>query len=301
MAQTLSRADVWVLAGQSNMVGMGMTGSFERACEARSGVPIRTMSTAVNGSTLAQWSPSAVDHPESLYACLRRTLRETGGRVAGVLWYQGESEACNGVPEDWSEQLAALQAAVRRDAGDPELPFHHVQLGRHVGDLGAAGEARWTRMRELQRLLPASGMVSAVDLDLADYVHISPASLQRLGRRLGNLVTGAATPIELGSITVENDGHDVVVAYRGVNGRLVEETHVTGYTLRGPDAAIRPAIVHAGVTANGDAVRLRLTRPVAADDHIAYGYGMDPQVSLRDSADMSAPAFGPLPLDQGGN
>jgi sialate O-acetylesterase len=306
MAQIRLHADLWVLAGQSNMVGMGMTGSFERTCEEITGVAVRSLLTAVNGSNLAQWAPAARDDEESLYGALLRALRDADGRVAGVLWYQGESEACDGLPEDWQAQMLALQRALRCDAGDRELPFYHVQLGRYVGEIGENGDRSWSRMREQQRLLPAGGMVSAVDLDLDDYVHISPPALQRLGRRLAKLVSGAATAIGLRSISVEDDGLGLVVAYDGVNGRLSPDgSHVSGFSVHGPAGERRPAIVHAGVTEGGDAVRIRLTRPVAADDHLAYGYGMDPQVCLRDSADMSAPAFGPLPLDsrsdQGGN
>jgi Carbohydrate esterase, sialic acid-specific acetylesterase len=298
--------EVWILAGQSNMVGMGMTGSFERTCEEITGAPLAALVTAVNGSNLAQWAPAARDDPESLYGALLCALRDVDGRIAGVLWYQGESEACDGMPEDWQSQMLALQRALRSDAGDPELPFYHVQLGRFVGEIGENGDRRWSHMREQQRLLPSSGMVSAVDLDLEDYVHVSAPALQRLGRRLANLVSGAATAIRLRSIDVDDDGLGIVVAYDGVNGRLSPGSgHLSGFSLHGPADERRPAIVHAAVTADGDAVRLRLTRPVAAGDHIAYGYGMDPQVRLRDSADMSAPAFGPLPLDsrsdQGGN
>ena len=41
-------------------------------------------------------------------------------------------------------------AAVRRDFGQPDLPFYYVQIGRHVA---ATNRREWNAVQEAQRIL----------------------------------------------------------------------------------------------------------------------------------------------------
>lgn len=58
-------------------------------------------------------------------------VKERGYEIAGFLWFQGESDACNSNPEVWKDyeqKLKELIDDVRRDVGVPNLPFLNVQI-----------------------------------------------------------------------------------------------------------------------------------------------------------------------------
>jgi len=57
-------------------------------------VPVAFVPTAKGGTTATQWQP-AVDNsdPSTLYGSMNRRIAAVGGTVAGVLWFQGESDA----------------------------------------------------------------------------------------------------------------------------------------------------------------------------------------------------------------
>jgi hypothetical protein len=58
-------------------------------------------------------------------------VKERGYEIAGFVWFQGESDACDSDPEVWKdykEKLRELIADVRSDVGVPNLPFLIVQI-----------------------------------------------------------------------------------------------------------------------------------------------------------------------------
>lgn len=103
--------------------------------------------------------------------------------LAGVLWYQGESNLDRA--SAYERHLRTLIASWRRVFQQPNLPFLLVQLPR----LGAAAhqvvDDGWTGVREAQRQVsstPFSGLV--VTLDVGEWNDIHPANKQPVGERL---------------------------------------------------------------------------------------------------------------------
>ena len=93
-----------------------------------------------------------------------------GGKVKGVLWYQGESDslgqaAWKAYPRVFSDFISA----VRSDLGQPELPFYYVQIGRFIAGVDPKG---WNAVQDAQRTLPErvpnTAVVSVIDLELDD-------------------------------------------------------------------------------------------------------------------------------------
>jgi hypothetical protein len=238
--------DVWILAGQSNMEGVGdMTGkakahplvrafSMRRewrraedpdACHAASqctpkageilrkqavkgvgagvffaremlkrsgGVPQGLICTAHGGTSMQQWSPARAHlGGESLYASMLTSVRATGQPVAGVLWYQGESDANPTDATHYTGRMGELVAASRRDLGQPRLPWVVVQIARHFTDPMSLEETQgWNSIQEQQRLLPKKikflETVAAIDLPMDDLIHIGAQGFPRLGARLAS-------------------------------------------------------------------------------------------------------------------
>jgi len=72
--------------------GLGLT--FARLRHERTGVPVGLIPSAHGGTSMAQWDPALRDQGgASLYGATIERVRAAGGHVAGVLWYQGESDA----------------------------------------------------------------------------------------------------------------------------------------------------------------------------------------------------------------
>jgi hypothetical protein len=82
-----------VAAKSSQGSGVGLF--FAREMLKRSGgVPQGLICTAHGGTSMQQWSPDRKHlGGASLYASMLTSIKATGQPVAGILWYQGESDA----------------------------------------------------------------------------------------------------------------------------------------------------------------------------------------------------------------
>jgi len=105
--------------------------------------------------------------------------------LAGVLWYQGESNAVRA--DEYSRLFLTMIRQWRRGFGREDLPFIFVQLpnfgGEFAGPGGNAG-TRWALEREAQAAaleLPKVDMV--VTIDIGDPASLHPANKQEVGRR----------------------------------------------------------------------------------------------------------------------
>ena len=174
--------------------GQGPGGAFARSVVQATGVPVGLLPCALGGTSLDLWSPDWTSPSgTSLFDHLVDQVR-CHGPVRGVLWYQGEADALEGLA-DYGERFARFVAAVRAAVGVPDLPFLTVELADcAVDDFPALRDrdvdqlARsWEAVREAQRSaaqLPGIEVVTATDLQCFDGVHLDAASTERLGRRL---------------------------------------------------------------------------------------------------------------------
>jgi sialate O-acetylesterase len=339
--------DLWVLAGQSNMVGrarieepyvrdprvrmLSLAGAWQPAAHplhdeplppgvTRPGygpglefgremsraldVPIGLLPCAKGGTSMAQWSPDAGGTGRNaLYANLLAQVRRAGGRVSGVVWYQGENDTGPEPAALYAVKFRELVARLRADLGQPELPFLYAQLARYAADPGKF-YAEWNVVREAQRLaeaaLPTARMVATVDLELGDLIHLSRESQDRLGRRFAFAAQGRGGP-RLAEARWTSPT-EVRVRLAGVNGGLrAAGGRVFGFEAAGPDGrrkslffrtTIDPATGEIVLAANRDSTK----RDAPEEIDLWYGAGHDPICNLTDSLDLALPAFGPVRL-----
>ena len=279
---------------------------------------------ALGGSAISEWDPDLKGQGgASLYGALLRRFQAAGKSIRGILWYQREADARppEAVPL-YPARLERLVQALRRDLGDPELPFYFVQLGRmlnwtYYGSRGRTAppriEAQFAAFRHnqalLNRQLPHTGMVAALDLSLDDAIHIATPDLKRLGRRLAHLALmdlygkrDRKPGPQLASIRVVEDpdpkDHKIFVRYTGVNGSLRAAGRISGFSLHLEDGSEVRAIYDAYVDPDtSDTVVLRYQHSLPPGTGLAYGWGTDPFCNLVDARDMAAPGFGPIRLD----
>lgn len=291
-------------------LGAGSSLAFAKEMVSSTSVPVGLIAVAHGGSSLEKWSPDlAHKGRDSLYGSMRLSVDAAGGRIRGVLWYQGENETgSKKLGELFPGRLRSLISAIRRDFG-AATEFYHVQLGRTTTHRTRQQERLWSLLRTYQNdpTLGATGMVTAVDLDLDDPIHIGTYGLRRLGRRLARMATGRAQCIELASVEREGRLSDwpekwfmlkVRLRFSGLSGGLTPRVRVPGFSVRSPDGTLVPLLFRAEVLED-DRCSVVLTLaglPRSKDDGIWYGYGDDPVCDLIDEDDNAVPAFGPIPL-----
>ncbi len=293
--------------GRPNGVGVGPAMSFGREMLRQTGVPQGLLACAHGGSSMEQWDPARKRlGSRSLYGAMLRRFVKSGGQAAGMLWYQGESDAQEKSAGQYTRRMKRLVAAVRRDFRQPRLPWAIVQLAG-VYNWQPDRAVFWNQIQEQQRCLPRLIKnlltVPAIDLALDDSIHVAGREMVRLGRRLAQAMlilrrepARGLPPIELGGISFERDRkHNcahVVLTFKHVAGQLQAAGRPAGFTLADPSGmeyAYR-------VELRKQAVVLRATA-LHAGMVLHYGRGLAPCCNITDGADRSLPVFGPLPLN----
>ncbi|MEX2262908.1 MAG: sialate O-acetylesterase [Bryobacteraceae bacterium] len=294
------------VANRKKGAGLGLPFAVEMV--RRTGIPIGLLSCAHGGTSMDQWNPALKDKAgDSLYGSMLRRVRAAGGKVKGVLWYQGESDANPRAASAFQRKFERLVTSIRDDFGQPDLPFYYVQIGRHVND---ANVTEWNLVQDAQRkaeaAIPRSAMVASIDASLDDGIHVGTGDLKRLGRRMANLACRDLFPelerygkVKRGPRPVSaafNNGV-VRVEFSDVNGGLRADGRIAGFSIHAGDGAPRPMIYKARVDpGDSSAVLLHVGGKLPEGATLHYGFGKDPYCNLRDQADMAAPVFGPMEI-----
>jgi sialate O-acetylesterase len=288
--------------------GAGPGPSFGNEMRRLTGVPQGLIACAHGGTSMTQWDPHRRDEGgNSLYGALARRLRKNGGRVAGMIWYQGESDATTAGAPQYTARTRKLIAALRRDTRDRALPVAIVQISRVVGAWWAEPAAVWNSIQEQQRLLPSVipnlTMVPAIDLPLDDFIHLSGPAHTVLGKRLAHAMQalrggrgGGLPPLELERVTIETERGTVVVVakFKNVAGRLTSGSRASGFSIVTAKGVYQPF----DVMLNGAYARIRsgMSHADMAAASLHYGHGVDPFCNIVDEAGRSLPVFGPIPV-----
>lgn len=284
-------------ANRKKGAGLGLPFAIEY--EKRTGIPVGLFPCAHGGTSMDQWSPDLKDKAgDSLYgATIRRAALV--GKIKGILWYQGESDANPKAAPLFQDKFEKMVAAFRRDLGQPELPFHYVQIGRHVN---ATNVQQWNQVQELQRVsegrLGDSVMFAAIDSDLDDGIHVSTPDLKRIGRAMAAVSAGKAKKgPHVDKITVEEQV--IRVKYTEVNGKLVSAGRIGGFTTLSAQGDVLPLIYKVYIDPQDPtSVLLQYQGKLPDGVTLSYGNGKDPYANLRDELGLGAPVFGPLPLSK---
>lgn len=292
------------MANRKKGAGAGLPFALEMV--RRTGVPIGLIPCAHGGTSMDQWSPALKDKGgDSLYGGMVRRFLAAGGKVKGLLWYQGESDASAQAAPLFEEKFTKFIAAVRTDFNQPDLPFYYVQIGRHV----SAADARpWNLVQQVQldveAKVPHTGMVTCVDCNLDDGIHVGTDDHRLLGARLANLACHDLFPEKAGCaallrgprpVAARLEGATLLVEFREVNGKLQAPGRVNGFTIHDAEGKPLPLVFRQRVSATRpNVVELLIGGKLPEGAVLHYGAGRDPYVNLRDEAGMAVPVFGPL-------
>lgn len=175
------------------VVGVGLGSSFARTlAESDPTMVVGLIPAAFGGTTLDDWKP---DGPLYSAAVERVRVALQRGRLAGILWHQGEGDSAPDKAATYAARFAAMIARLRRDLNAPDVPVIVGETGRFRG----SSEAINAVLAALPQTVPQSACVSAEGLhDKGDKTHFDSASQREFGRRYAHawevLVRSRATP-----------------------------------------------------------------------------------------------------------
>jgi sialate O-acetylesterase len=137
--------------------------------------------------------------------------------VAGVVWYQGESNAGN--PDDYLPMLRKLKGSWRALWNDADMPFSIVQLANFMEPSEKPQYSGWAGVREAQRLSTVEDNRSelAVALDLGEWNDIHPLRKREVAERvalsLRRMVYGDKVELSPQVVSAKREGDKVVLLF----------------------------------------------------------------------------------------
>lgn len=212
--------------------------------------------------------------------------------IAGVIWYQGESNADNAVL--YRKQFPAMIKNWREDWSQGDFPFLFVQLANFMKREDQPSDPDWAWLRESQTMTlstPKTGM--AVIIDIGDSKDIHPKNKADVGKRLALAARSVAYGQKIvysgpmvDSMKVE--GGKVRLTFKHIGGGLVGKGGQTlkGFAIAGTDRKF----VWADAKIDGDTVVVSsgtVAQPVA----VRYAWANDPECNLYNKEGLPASPF----------
>jgi sialate O-acetylesterase len=206
-------------------------------------------------------------------------------KLAGVAWYQGESDA--GQPA-YDKKLETLFAGWRRQFG-PQTKMLVVQLADFGERRSAPTESGWAQLRDEQRrAVVADGNAALVTaIDIGEPTDIHPANKNDLGKRLAEAFNGRAMPMpERAKLA----GGTVTVSFSGIEGALQVKGGPTALGVELCEAAPGTCLF---ALARADGNRLMIAVPDGmTPTRVRYAWADAPVVNVVDGGGMPLPGFG---------
>jgi len=202
--------------------------------------------------------------------------------IAGVIWYQGETNAVPGRAYDYRQLFPKLITQWREDWGCGDFPFLYVQLANFRASNPTPEESDWAMLRESQtKTLALENVAQIVTIDIGDSLDIHPKNKQDVGARLA---LAARHFVFNESITYSGpvyksmkiEGNKIRIQFDHVGKGLLKKgdhENLEGFSIAGSDQKF----VWANAYIDGDEVVVyndRISEPVA----IRYAWADNPAV-----------------------
>ena len=300
-----------------------VTYAFGRALHARTGIPVGLITAALGGTRAQAWTPrEALQKEPALRGLAAQPSAELGDNarpsglyngsiaplepfaLAGVVWYQGESDADNF--EQAQQYRTLLPALIQgwRHAWKRNLPFLIVQLPAYGKPSSIPNDAPWAWLREAQlntvTRLDRTGLVVSIDTGSQDNLH--PPTKKIIGDRLAKMAAlpSVKAPRVEGPLLQSHkiQGDKIVLHFAGVGERLVageivrgadtvSAQSLSGFEVCGADGKFVEA--QAQIVGKNEVIvsAPQVPKPVA----VRYGWAGFPRCNLFDSRGWPASPF----------
>ncbi len=304
-------------------IGTGPGVSFGKKMYELTGVPQGLICCAHGGTSMAVWDPDLKSKgSKSLYGAMFRRFVANGSNVAGIVWYQGESDTTADNAPLYAKRMKKFIQSVRCDFFNDKLPFAIVQLSKYYTYRYLCPQEQeliyregWNSVQwqqiDLSKTVEQLSVVPAVDLSLKDPIHLDGVSQHRLGRRLADAMfvlknghkTGKGQIQPARIIAKVNkpimNSWNIEISFNNIEECLSSQGKPAGFSLVDPNGNICDVIYRINI--KGDKVILE-TALLASETHdlrLYYGYTMSPYCNITDTEDRSLPVFGPCEIQWG--
>lgn len=283
--------------------GHGPWMHFARIVKQRLSHPIGLVQVSLGGSALAPWNPTEPgDHP--LYELMMRVHKAVGGKVRGILWYQGCSDANTQAASTYEKRFVAAVRAWRNAMKQPGLPVLTAQISHWTGPAPAgedkAANEAWTIVRDAQRLVPKRlknvSVTPTFDLPITDGIHISPFGNLLLAQRMAQTALATVYGFKLHHLAPEpaaamttKEGNAVEIHFENVVGRMdsIDQTAMPFHVEDETGVVEVKRLEYTGTAM----IRLHPGRPLSGRTVVHGGYGCNPPPVPMDM-DRAMPMLG---------
>lgn len=325
-AKDLVHTQVYHAMPQPQGVGAGPAISFACKMYEYTGVPQGLIPCAHGGTMVGHWNPAWRDAGGngSLYGAMFRRFKVNGGRIKGILWYQGCQDGEISAEKDFTRDTTNLFECMRRDMGNGEvIPIVQCQIGRWSDEYNQEGQEHdrcWFSVRRQQLALNDTveniDTLASIAYRTDDHVHLTSDSQWNLGKKMAEAMycliepekakeKGAIPAMKIGKISVVPEKvyqnyNDVVIEVENTNGDLKAIPRAMGFSIAKepdkPDSMRSP--YDSFVDGNRIYVRFRIDQKDLKDYYLYYGYGCDPSCNITDEKGNPVPCFGPVKIEE---
>ncbi|WP_020214442.1 sialate O-acetylesterase [Flavobacterium rivuli] len=232
--------------------------------------------------------PAGQYRPSAIYNAMIHPLLKLP--LAGVIWYQGESNAERA--EQYQKLFPLLINDWRTKFGNRNLPFYYVQLANYKVTRTEPVESDWAELREAQTKalsLPYTGMIVATDIGNDQDIH--PKNKQDIGERLARIALAKQYGVKIDysgplykSYAVK--GNAVTLDFTYNEGIKAKTGGLKGFAVAGADKVFYWA--DAKIEGNKIVVSSsKVTKPVA----VRYNWADNPDGNLTNASGLPASSF----------
>ncbi|MDB5085775.1 MAG: hypothetical protein JWN30_2661 [Bacilli bacterium] len=161
--------------------------AFGKKILSKQRIPIGLIPTALGGSAISRWVKDE-EHKGDLFDNMADMVQKAGGRAAGILWYQGESDLSEQALERYADRFTRFVQQTRQLLKKETLPVFTAQI--NAAHTEQPNDAAWSRMREIQRQLCQTlnqvYLIITIDCAMSDEVHNNAGSNVWIGERFAD-------------------------------------------------------------------------------------------------------------------
>jgi len=298
----------WVESTPETMKNFSAIGYFfaKRLREDLKNVPIGLISSNWGGTPAEIWMPEEVVQNDPVLLENAKKLNEqeygprqpgraynamiypiTGFKIAGTLWYQGESNVGSLV---YDKTLSALITSWRKVWQD-EFPFYFVQIAPYkTGSNNFSNVTVRNSQRKILKEVPKTGMV--LTSDISDTIDIHPKNKKDVGIRLANLALAETYKVNSNLVNgplfknIQIEKNKAIVSFDFADGLHFKNKTSNQFELAGADSNYYPA----EATIKNNQVILsskKVTNPMK----VRFAWGNTIQPDLFNKANLPASCF----------
>ncbi len=272
--------------------------SFARKLIERTAIPIGLVPCALGGSSIRRWVKKH-GQPGDLFENMRLMAdRATAGKIAGILWYQGESDCMDNKSlqryEGCFEQLLQLFTATFGT-----VDIFTAQLNRYINPDVELGQ-RWSMMREIQRQFATKydnvHLIATAGLPLSDVIHNSAVANVIIGQRFAdsalkyiynhNILANFPEPHRI--VFTSEQRRKLKITFDNLAGNWVANDFIADFTVEDEQGMITG--VTAEIAADGSVI-LMLPTPAQGRTVVHAFYGNHSQITMFDDCNRSLVPF----------